>query len=269
MNFDHPVDSIGELINGLIEELGENPEDERAWVLCGALHYLKRDYGNAYACYLEAHKLDSMDLNILLKLGMISYQAGELQKAEKWLKEYFESGGSALSNWEPYYFYALILQKRNKLQEAIELLEKGKNRAKSILIDLLLTELLYKEQRYEEAIESIQELLKQDNKAEYWFFLFKCQYELGYQDLASHSLRQFLQIEPNFQLEETWGSLIGFTIHASNKIELRKTIAEVEERVLLQKEIGEFEKLKSLYQSDTEKSYDEKLNKILEKLKDN
>ncbi|RMG29543.1 MAG: hypothetical protein D6732_17490 [Methanobacteriota archaeon] len=260
---------LSDLIDGLIDELNENPKDERVWVTCGMLYFLKNDFESSLDCFLVAHNLDPSDATVIFRLGMVFFKLNEWENAEIWFNKYLDVAMPLEIDWTVFYFLSLVIEKTRGLPEAIKVLEKGLERfPQKPLLLLTYAEFQFNIQNFARASEIFEKLLKIEQKQEYWYFLFRCYYELGYEDLASHSFRQFMSIDPNFRLNEDWISLLGLTVHAENYRELKEGIMKLEREILASKDLNQLEKLKSLYQGDSTSNYIEKLTEIQNFLKE-
>ncbi len=255
--------TLENLIDGLIDELHRNPKDERIWLTCGTLYFLKNDFENSLDCFLMAHSLDPSDANVILRIGMIFYKLKKWEKARNWLNMYLDIVMPLQTDWTVYYFLALIYDKLKQRKIAIRTLEEGlKKFPRNVLLLLTYAEFQFENQEFQKASETFERLLQIETKQEYWYFLFRCYHELGYEDLASHSFRQFMNIDPNFRLNEDWISLLGLTVHAENYSELKKRIEKMESELFVNRDFNQLENLKSLYQGDSTADYVLKITEI-------
>lgn len=256
------------LIDGLLDEIDRTPKDERFWIACGTLHLLKNDFEHALDCFQIAHNLDPHNVYIHYRLGATYYRLNDFVAAKEWLTNYIDLARHIELDWMAFYFLALSEKYLGELDQAKQILEEGlKIFPLNNLLLLTVAEIEFERKEYGNAAEIFERLLGIETREEYWYFLFKCYFELGYKDLAAHSFRQFMHIDPNFQLDENWASLFGLTIFAEDLKELKRNIAELEADLMVNFDISQLENLKSLYQGDTTGSYLDKISMILNSLR--
>lgn len=76
-----------EAINILLKALDSAPEQTDAYRLLGCVYHLKNEYYQAAICYLQAYKLHSADTNAMNNLGVLLYQVGLQEEAERMFKK--------------------------------------------------------------------------------------------------------------------------------------------------------------------------------------
>ncbi len=76
-----------EAINTLLKALDSSPEQAEAYRLLGCVYHLKKEYHQAAICYLQAYKLNSADVNAINNLGVLLYQVGLHEEAERMFKK--------------------------------------------------------------------------------------------------------------------------------------------------------------------------------------
>ncbi len=67
--------------------LGENQESAETYRLCGCVYHMQGDYDNAAICYLQAFRLNCADADSMNNLGVLLYQVGLLEEAERMFKK--------------------------------------------------------------------------------------------------------------------------------------------------------------------------------------
>ncbi|MBN1165309.1 MAG: tetratricopeptide repeat protein [Candidatus Krumholzibacteriota bacterium] len=70
-----------------LKALQENPENAEAYKLCGCVYHLQEEYKSAATCYLQAFRLNSADADSMNNLGVLLYQVGLLEDAERMFKK--------------------------------------------------------------------------------------------------------------------------------------------------------------------------------------
>jgi tetratricopeptide (TPR) repeat protein len=76
-----------EALKSFLKALEENPENAEGFGLCGCIYHLQQQYRRAGICYLQAFRLNSADADIMNNLGVLLYQAGLLEDAERMFKK--------------------------------------------------------------------------------------------------------------------------------------------------------------------------------------
>lgn len=77
----------GEALAALLGALRENPDNPDAFRLCGCIYHAAGDRGKAAACYLQAYRLNSADADTMNNLGVLLYQVGLVEEAERMFKK--------------------------------------------------------------------------------------------------------------------------------------------------------------------------------------
>jgi tetratricopeptide (TPR) repeat protein len=76
-----------EALASLLRALQENPENPDAYRLCGAVYHGLGDHRKAAVCYLQAFRLDSGNADNMNNLGVLLYQVGLVEEAERMFKK--------------------------------------------------------------------------------------------------------------------------------------------------------------------------------------
>jgi tetratricopeptide (TPR) repeat protein len=71
----------------LLRTLEANPENAETYKILGCEHHAHGNLFEASACYLEAYRLDSSDADLLNNLGVLLYQTGLREDAERMFKK--------------------------------------------------------------------------------------------------------------------------------------------------------------------------------------
>ena len=70
-----------------LKALELNPQSARAFRLLGGVYHLSGDYHQAAVCYLQAFRLSSSDADVMNNLGVLLYQIGLKEEAERMFKK--------------------------------------------------------------------------------------------------------------------------------------------------------------------------------------
>jgi tetratricopeptide (TPR) repeat protein len=70
-----------------LRTLEANPENAEAYRLLGCVYHLQRDLHGAALCYLQAFRLNSADADTMNNLGVLLYQVGLKEEAERMFKK--------------------------------------------------------------------------------------------------------------------------------------------------------------------------------------
>ena len=70
-----------------LKALELNPQSARAFRLLGGVYHLSGDYHQAVVCYLQAFRLSSSDADVMNNLGVLLYQIGLKEEAERMFKK--------------------------------------------------------------------------------------------------------------------------------------------------------------------------------------
>jgi tetratricopeptide (TPR) repeat protein len=76
-----------EALSSLLKALQENPENPDAYRLCGTVYHVLADNRKAAVCYLQSFRLDSADADTMNNLGVLLYQVGLVEEAERMFKK--------------------------------------------------------------------------------------------------------------------------------------------------------------------------------------
>ncbi len=76
-----------EALKSFLKALEENPENADGFRLCGCIYHLQQQHRKAAICYLQAFRLNSGDADIMNNLGVLLYQAGLFEDAERMFKK--------------------------------------------------------------------------------------------------------------------------------------------------------------------------------------
>jgi len=71
----------------LLKTLEVKPDCAQTYKILGCEHHVKGNLFEASACYLEAYRLDSSDMDLLNNLGVLLYQTGLREDAERMFKK--------------------------------------------------------------------------------------------------------------------------------------------------------------------------------------
>ncbi len=71
----------------LLKALEENPDNPEAFLLCGTVYHEVGDHRMAAVCYLQAFRLNSADADTMNDLGVLLYQVGLIEEAERMFKK--------------------------------------------------------------------------------------------------------------------------------------------------------------------------------------
>jgi tetratricopeptide (TPR) repeat protein len=64
-----------------------NPDNLEAFLLCGTIYHEAGEHGKAAVCYLQAYRLNSADAYTMNNLGVLLYQVGLVEEAERMFKK--------------------------------------------------------------------------------------------------------------------------------------------------------------------------------------
>jgi len=70
-----------------IKALEINPENAEAYRFCGSIYHLRGELDKTAACYLQSFRLNSADVSTINNLGVILYQVGFIEDAERMFKK--------------------------------------------------------------------------------------------------------------------------------------------------------------------------------------
>ena len=76
-----------EALGLLLKALEENPDNPEAFLLCGTVYHEVGDHRMAAVCYLQAFRLNSADADTMNDLGVLLYQVGLIEEAERMFKK--------------------------------------------------------------------------------------------------------------------------------------------------------------------------------------
>ncbi len=77
----------GKALSVFLKALELNPENAEVYRLLGCVYHLRDDINQAATCYLQAYRLNSADANAMNNLGVLLYQVGLLEDAERMFKK--------------------------------------------------------------------------------------------------------------------------------------------------------------------------------------
>jgi tetratricopeptide (TPR) repeat protein len=129
----------------LVEDVHKKYKYSTAYESLGYLLILKGDYDKALEYNLEAYDYDNSNNVIVDNLAESYFYLGDYDKAYDLYEKLIEKNPTFR---EPYYYYGLILAKKEKAEEALQMLEKALTMKASFLSDLSNV-------RIQEAIDSI------------------------------------------------------------------------------------------------------------------
>jgi len=105
----------------LLKSLQENCENPEAYRLCGCIYHLEGNYRKAAVCYLQAYRLNSADADTMNNLGVLLYQSGLVEEAERMFKKGLNL---KLYNLELNYNYLATILYREEYMMAENLLQR-------------------------------------------------------------------------------------------------------------------------------------------------
>lgn len=76
-----------ESLKAFLKALEENPENPTAFRLCGCIYHIQEKYRKAAICYLQSFRLNSGDADTMNNLGVLLYQSGLFEDAERMFKK--------------------------------------------------------------------------------------------------------------------------------------------------------------------------------------
>jgi tetratricopeptide (TPR) repeat protein len=76
-----------EAAKSFLKALQINPESPEPYLLCGVIYHLRGNYRKAAICYLQSFRLSSADADTINNLGVILYQIGLVEDAERMFKK--------------------------------------------------------------------------------------------------------------------------------------------------------------------------------------
>lgn len=71
----------------LLKNLENDPQDAATYKILGSEHHVRGNFPEATACYVEAYKIDSADPDTMNNLGVLLYQMGLCEDAERTFKK--------------------------------------------------------------------------------------------------------------------------------------------------------------------------------------
>ncbi|UCF05510.1 MAG: tetratricopeptide repeat protein [bacterium] len=80
-------DDLPKALKAFLKALEVNPESGSAYGYLGCVFHLQKEYNQAAACYLQAYRLDSADADAINNLGVLLYQVGLIEDAERMFKK--------------------------------------------------------------------------------------------------------------------------------------------------------------------------------------
>ena len=79
--------NMNEAAEAFLKTLEANPEHPEAYRLLGCVYHLQQDFHEAALCYLQAFRLNSADADTMNNLGVLLYQVGLKEEAERMFKK--------------------------------------------------------------------------------------------------------------------------------------------------------------------------------------
>lgn len=157
----------------LEDELFSNPNSRAALSLLAYCHYTTQDFTNASQCYDQLTQLYPDQSNYLVNYAKCLYQSGEYEKAMKVAYRFMEKFSNKATNGSNDEFDESAMMELIKLQAAINYTNDDELMNAKLLIEQMpdgnadkeanLACLLYKEKRFEEAIEKFNNCLQMEN----------------------------------------------------------------------------------------------------------
>lgn len=137
----------------IFENVAAQKESLLIYETLGYLLLCSRDYEKALAFNLKAYEFSSSSDLIKDNLAASYYYLGEHKKAAKLYKELIQNHATFP---EPYYYYALILNEREKYKAALKYLYLGLDKKESNLSELKHSSLQYMIDQIEDYLEYLQ-----------------------------------------------------------------------------------------------------------------
>jgi tetratricopeptide (TPR) repeat protein len=110
-----------EALSFLLKALEVNPGNPEAYLLCGTIFHEAEEYSQAAICYLQSYRLNSADANTMNNLGVLLYQVGLVEEAERMFKKGLNIN---LYNLELNYNYLTSILFREEYMMAENLLQR-------------------------------------------------------------------------------------------------------------------------------------------------
>jgi tetratricopeptide (TPR) repeat protein len=79
--------NMEEAAEAFLRTLETNPDHAEAYRLLGCVYHLRNDFRGATLCYLQAYRLNSADADTMNNLGVLLYQVGLKEEAERMFKK--------------------------------------------------------------------------------------------------------------------------------------------------------------------------------------
>ncbi len=105
----------------LLKALEVDPENPEAFLLCGTIYHELGEHRKAAVCYLQAFRLNSADADTMNDLGVLLYQVGLVEEAERMFKKGLNIN---LYNLELNYNYLTSILFREEYMMAENLLQR-------------------------------------------------------------------------------------------------------------------------------------------------
>ncbi len=105
----------------LLKALEVNPDNPEAFLLCGTIYHEAGEHRKAAVCYLQAFRLNSADADTMNDLGVLLYQVGLVEEAERMFKKGLNIN---LYNLELNYNYLTSILFREEYMMAENLLQR-------------------------------------------------------------------------------------------------------------------------------------------------
>ena len=172
-----------------LSHLRSNPDDLDAQAVLGSIYFEVLDFGQSLAIYerLIREKPDHLDLYRLAAQSAL--RAGKVDKALEFAQSFHKAAGDTAGSLS---LLADIYERNNRIDEAEEVLEKfGSGVEDRPALDFFRSRILVQRKKYDEAIDLIMPILRQEPYSssdkilgQFWFQLSKIHDRMGEYDLA-------------------------------------------------------------------------------------
>ncbi len=80
-------DSYGEALRAFLKALEMNADNSEAYRFCGIIYHVRMELEKSAVCYLQSYRLNSADVSTVNNLGVLLYQIGLCEDAERMFKK--------------------------------------------------------------------------------------------------------------------------------------------------------------------------------------